>query len=146
MPPKDPSKPAKPLPKFEFYWKTGTSLPSDIDKTGISCIELRPEFNDILFNPEFTLTALPPPGTAFDLLKEAVTALTNLPFGASAGGTPTNDKAATTKQTKNFLPSKPVCPPDFPAHITSAVNAGAAFQDALKQIDPEKMPMEKSFM
>jgi hypothetical protein len=125
VPPKDPLKPHNPLPTFEFYWKTGTSLPSDINKSAIYCIELRPEFNDILFNPEFTLTALPSQGTAFDLLKDAVNALTNLPFGGSTD----------TKSTKE---ARPTCPADLPAHITSAVNAGAALQDALTQIDPGK--------
>jgi hypothetical protein len=130
-------------PVIQFYWETGTSLPSYIADTGTTCIELHPEFNDILFKPSFSITAQQPQGTAFDLLKDAFSALASLPIAGTPAIPPTDTKKADAKAgsapaTKDAQHGKPQCPPTIPGRIKTAVQFGAAFEDALKLLLPDK--------
>jgi hypothetical protein len=87
-------------------------------------------FNDILYQPSFTLSETAPPGSAFDLLKDALTQVSGLLTGA-AGTTPKQPAAAGAGAALT-------CPALFATHVQTASGAAANLQSLLSQVQPSK--------
>lgn len=134
-PPYNPSCPTTdggkaPTRKVQVDWDSGSISPSNVDHSGPTCFEVH-NFNDILYQPSFTLSETPPSGSAFDLLKDALTQVSGLLTGAG-GTTPAKQPAAAGAG------AALTCPALFTAHVQTASGAAANLQSLLSQVQPSK--------
>src|SRR5882724_2502127 len=112
-----------PLPGKKRYdvnldWKSGSISPSSVSHPGDYCFALA-NANTIIYTYQFTLNVIAPSDNPFDLLKAAITAVSDFGTGAEKA------KQASGASTCNI-------------NLDDVKKSAAALQDALNQLDPGK--------
>jgi hypothetical protein len=122
---------------IQFDWTKGASLPTDIAKSGTTCIELEPEFNDLLFTPKISLARVELQGSAFDLITDAISKLTSFSLSSATNQAVAN-KASGQPPALFMAPLGVDCPADLPDDITTASKAAGGLADAFSKIQLSK--------